>query len=1148
MAAISLSLSVDDSQGHLDKILYIPMVTITSKTTLPAKTIQLAEKAEADRNANILMANMVITSPSLDLEPRNLPMMVAMFSKKHSTQSHPSASGGPQHLISRLLPKVNLKFTIHEPVIRVLLPAHDRTTLCGGRDMDMLISIASSIALDLESSHSPKERNHYTLTASFRLSNQKLFYRAASGEKNDLFRLDDIDFKAQLDAMPEVRIGGHCTFETFAVRLVRPEIVQGIKQMVSSFQKEVIPDKLYTHPIDEEPNPIRRLPVWLVQFKVEGKDFSVEVAGVDKEISPQTRGAALQIEHWIVDYKAQEEEAKSQLHPRRKASRVLGSDDRLPLVPIRRGSKPTDGKNLHIHIHGLEAFLVDSLDAWEPDPMVSLPHFEIKFLTLTDKDGTSLNITSHTKYFFVHYSLFHHYAILVAAKIIRDTFASMKPKRPQPESPKQPASPTFLTPNYGQMDMLESPIGEKEFLNVDLKIKHIKIKAKLPADPPMMLEIYHLDAGQHRYSFPFFKARNFRLYVDSPTSKGSWARVVNAYHFRADLRESRHKSGKIVFNRKSFDITMDAIRLAVPHRLVLYNVTDNITNTIKATQQLHHRYKTNTNEYILEKHAEKPKIMPRISVRAKAMQFELEDDPFEYKLALIYRMGLSEQKNRIAREEAFKAKVMKLNEAKKRNASVVSRNEADIEELNHRKQGEPIMNGAPSIKQKGRVQMRYNVEQAQGPSTHASIPVEDAWKRLQEHNSLAWIKKMKWIYQLAQKKMEAMRRKFMGSEDPPTDVTINEPILGLPLRPALMIADIMDLDLILDKPSFPISELPKFMHKVGKGLPEDTLFSLIVPMNIQLNMGEARISLRDYPLPLLHVPQMRPSQTAKVPSFQMNTDFVIAEELRNHESMRHVRVDVVPKEYRDGVKLPGFAIDVRRTVQPVKSYSDIKVMINTSYATRITWGTSYQPAIQDMMMVIETFTKPHVDPSEKVGFWDKLRLSMHSRIHWAWKGDGDVHFTLKGSRDPYVVTGNGAGFVMCWRGDVSWKVSCSENPLDFIVVESEEYLLAIPDFSHQASLGLEQTADDDDSQSISSVSSYKSGALFKKVIMKVAGRVRWQVGLVFEQETDREMEDWTARKRSFDFKPHYDITLKSPEFARATDGLVCILHFPVNEL
>ena len=208
----------------------------------------------------------------------------------------------------------------------------------------------------------------------------------------------------------------------------------------------------------------------------------------------------------------------------------------------------------------------------------------------------------------------------------------------------------------------------------------------------------------------------------------------------------------------------------------------------------------------------------------------------------------------------------------------------------------------------------------------------------------------------------------------------------------------------------------------------------------------------------------------------------------------------------------------------------MKFEINTSNPTKITWGTSYQPAIQDTMQVIEAFTKPPVDTSERVGFWDKIRLSFHSRVNVAWKGDGDVHLVLKGSRDPYVVTGQGAGLVMVWRNDVRWNVAQSDDPKRFMTVDSTDYILAVPDFSNFARHA-QDINEGDDGGSSSSTSSVKRDAIFKKVVMKLSGKVRWLAGLVFE----RDLKDGS---RSFDFKPHYDVVLKHPDFAKAPLGEV----------
>ncbi len=136
---------------------------------------------------------------------------------------------------------------------------------------------------------------------------------------------------------------------------------------------------------------------------------------------------------------------------------------------------------------------------------------------------------------------------------------------------------------------------------------------------------------------------------------------------------------------------------------------------------------------------------------------------------------------------------------------------------------------------------------------------------------------------------------------------------------------------------------------------------------------------------------------------------------------------------------------------------------------------------------------------------------------------------LEGARDPYVVTGHGAGFVMCWRNGVRWGIHQNDDPREFMTVTSGEYVLAIPDYSHQAretSIGSGQ-----DSESISSTGSYRNGAMFKKVIMKLSGNVRWRAGIVFERNLDQ-------GKRSFEFIPHYQVTLRTPERAKAPEGQV----------
>jgi hypothetical protein len=210
---------------------------------------------------------------------------------------------------------------------------------------------------------------------------------------------------------------------------------------------------------------------------------------------------------------------------------------------------------------------------------------------------------------------------------------------------------------------------------------------------------------------------------------------------------------------------------------------------------------------------------------------------------------------------------------------------------------------------------------------------------------------------------------------------------------------LQSVDIMLDRPSFGFQHLPEFLHKTGD-LPLDTQFTTLIPFHIKWTMNEVRVLLRDYPLPFIHIPPVHHSQhsasSQRIPAWFVETDVVFAEELCGEEAIYRCDTTVIPPHYgADGA--PAFRISVPRTVTPVKFYSTMNVDINSSLPTKIVWGTSYQPALHDAMQVFDTFTKPNQDPSDKIGFWDKMRLIVHSDFRFNWKGGGDVHLTLKGT-------------------------------------------------------------------------------------------------------------------------------------------------------
>ncbi|KAL8999354.1 MAG: hypothetical protein Q9169_001780 [Polycauliona sp. 2 TL-2023] len=1147
LAAISIAFALDDGDGKPERVLYLPMATTTIKTTLPSKTVTFSEdKDAADRNTNILFANLVLTSPSIDVDPKHLSILFSLIQNRQSSQQvvPRSSEGQHHHLISRLLPKASVKISVHEPVIRVALPPAD-PTLKDSDDFDILICCVSSIALDTDSSHSSAGDLHYLLLSSLRIASHQLYYQTAAGERHNLSVAETLELKVQVTASPEVAVTANGNLQTLSLHMVRPEISDGVRQIIQQIHQRSSGRPQKPNPTGIQPSFLRRIPYWLLHCQLQGSNFGIEVAGVDSDIAKDTRGIALQLESWTAEYKAQKD-APDERPPsrRRRLSKTgAGGDSSMkvsspPLSPPAK-STSTDGRRLAIHVRGFEGFVVEGLETLESDPFIGLPRFEVALSTSNDGRGPIFHLNSHIKSLYLHYSLYRYYAIGVAVSVLKRAFDHAYHRK------FDHAATPHLSPNSASVAQNH---GTPELLTVDLKAGFVQIKSTMPSDPPMMLHMCATEAGRHRWSTPFMKSRLVRVYAGASKIQSAWARLISVKSLRVDLRELKRKHGRTFIDEKSIDIGTDFIRLAVPHQLVIHKIVDNIANVTKATEQLHHRFNTDSTEYIMKKRPAPAKKVPKIFVRSKALLFELEDGPFEWKLGSIYRLGLIEQKLRLAREEAFLAKKKHMNQARQRQTSTRQRTQSARhvrrDRSSHSQRDENrARSGSPQTRSRGRSRsdsttrgrkVRYDPDGQCGLTAAASISTDEAWERLQHYNAQSWKKRIDGAYHIQNSGMREIRNIFWG-HDEGLDVDVGtEKILGMPERPGLLSALISDLYIVIDKPSFPIQDYPSFLHRVGKGMPRDMEYTLVIPMSVQIDMGEARFTLRDYPLPLLHVPAIRPGQSPRLPSWSLKTDFVIAEEYRGDLSVKQVPVQIVPPDKCSEARWEkGFAVDVRRTVSPVKTYSDVQVAINTSAPTSITWGTSYQPAIQDMMMIIEGFTKPQVDPSERVGFWDKIRLSFHSRISVAWKGDGDVHLKLKGARDPYMVTGHGAGFVMCWCNGVRWDIHRDDDPKKFMSVTSGEYVLAIPDYSHQArENGVRLSTDQD---SISSSSTYRNGAMFKKVIMKLSGNVRWLAGLVFER-------DVAGGARSFDFMPHYNVALTTPDRATSSHAKYDAYH------
>ncbi|KAM5439176.1 Protein SABRE [Microsporum canis] len=1125
IAAISSSISLGENIDEHDKLIYIPMATTTIKTTLPSKTMTLAggHRDAAERNSNVIFANFVITSPSMDLEPRHLSNVLALLQARGSSSS--ASSQNKHFLMSRLLPKAVIKLSVHEPVLRFALPTSDPPGL---PDYNLLVSSISSISLDIESSHSVGEGAQYSLVATYRISSHLIYYQTASGVRHRLLATDTMDLKCYINATTEIAVAISGSMNSFSIHILSGEVTRGLHEAVKQL-KRLMPSKQNSSRDTPSPSLLRHLPPWLIRFQFESSAFSIEIAGSDPTVGPATRGIVLHLGGWSVEYQLQKPKPNPRSMRRRTPSHSAISDDPFRFTPTSPSGKsyarPSDGRRLAFHVRQLESFIMESVDYMEPDAFLSVPQFEVALTTSSDLQGPIFHINSTVNEIIVKHSLYRCYAIGIAATAINDAFFKSTTEM-YTHGPKRRSS-SLRAPGKAS--------SKVELTTFDIKVPSIQVQGVMPSDPRMLLQVYGLVAGRHRWSPPFIRSHLIRLHVEPPKVKGTWTRIISVGGVRVGLRESRTKQAETLGTTKSYDISSDFIRVAVPPHMIMYRVFDNFVNTVKALELLSHRMQTKSSSHSTEKPPSGPKRVPKISLRSKSMVFEIEDDPFEWKLGCIYRLGLQEQKQRLAREEAYHMKLKKVRESHDdryttiRLRSLNARSLTDRPYTSSRRSGEYQRSTSADSRPRKRSRSRgrsayskgrYDTGQVPNFSDCSILSADEAWNQLQAHNARSWKKKIDHSIRFQNAAVRELRALFVGADKTPDGIQELPGVAPIPSRPGLLAIRISDFAFSLDAPSFPLHEYPQYLHRIGKGMPLDMKYALLIPMSIRLDMGEARFNLRDYPLDLIHIPPLGPGQSARVPAWSLKTDFVIAEEFRGPESSRQVIVNIVPPSLAsDGTMQDGFSLDVRRTVAPVKTYSNPTIEINTNQPTTISWGMSYQPAIQDVMKIIENFTKPEIDPSERVGFWDKIRLSFHSRLLWVWKGDGDVHFRLKGSRDPYIVTGFGAGFVMCWRKDVQWGIHTNDDPQEFFAVTSGEYVLAIPDYNRQARYSYECPSFSSGSSRVFA----KNDALFKKVIMKLSGNVRWLAGLVFERNTN-------GADRCFDFKPHYEVVLRNPTY------------------
>ncbi|GAN03499.1 conserved hypothetical protein [Mucor ambiguus] len=651
---------------------------------------------------------------------------------------------------------------------------------------------------------------------------------------------------------------------------------------------------------------------------------------------------------------------------------------------------------------------------------------------------------------------------------------------------------------------------------------------------------------EHHGEMPPMAIRNVTLFGVSPKQADHWDQLFELDNMRFSIeKDVDFNTGQLT---KTNQLTMSKMYMRIPYGYELCNFVDSTVTLIKAIKATHARVSKGAAFLFFgphEKHV--PTVIPHMRLVCDLFTFQFEDDPFEARLRLIYKTGVLEQANRIAIQDAFEMKAQTLMQPSgddNDKASIYASEEADAR-------------------------------------------VNEAWQKLQQHNSNSWrrhidaalskehatfvrIQSANYRHAILKGQLDDM------FDDPVTDEKtqyltdmFSIHIVDLPKYPPLLDLTIKHTSLDFRHPDFELDQTRQFIFDVGKGQPLDTPLSTMLPFHLDWKSGETWAQLRDYPIPFISVPPLAsnpedndistlddvPRATA---AWTLSGNYVFGDDLGDLDATRSIHLTVVDENDAH------YAMDIVRTTTPLKFFSIVDINVHNSALSHICWCVPYQPAIQDITRVMDTFTKPPVDPSQKVGFWDKIRLIIHTRAKISFVGGGDLAMVMKGSRDPYDMSEKGFGLAKVWRNDVVWLLGHQNPQGEFMQIISRDYAFGVPDLvrggytapyiiaaDHSGCRDTQQQQQQQQemrqSVSMSSFnssimsSSDENGSRFLKIALKLSGGIRMGLGCHLERmcsprcdicdENSNVMPDARAvhKSRLLHFLPHYKVKLKAPQ-------------------
>ena len=308
---------------------------------------------------------------------------------------------------------------------------------------------------------------------------------------------------------------------------------------------------------------------------------------------------------------------------------------------------------------------------------------------------------------------------------------------------------------------------------------------------------------------------------------------------------------------------------------------------------------------------------------------------------------------------------------------------------------------------------------------------------------------------------------------------------------------------LIDKPNMLGKTSEEIIHMIDNQTPANKIYDTLVPIKLTLNIGSATMDLRDYPEKMFYLPES--TDDPERPSLKFDVSVFITEQDPNEECKRWVEV-----KYFHGRR----SEKVLRTINPVKMYYNAKCVIQTNQRAYFVWGYSIDPVFTHILQTISAFSKDCYDPSEKLAWWDKIRLNFHGSMDLVITQGCELDAHILGSFSPYYTLnsdyfGNDGVNIIFSKG-VNIKLGDTGVENEALRICCGELKCTIP------RMGKEQYYEDYFNDDI------LNEIINNEIIFKLSGDVHISIICTFDPVID----NYFTEKRN-----HNELFLKLPEFA-----------------